>query len=47
MQWFLLALIAPALYAVSNHIDKYLVEKYLSRDKFKQEDVGSLILFST
>lgn len=47
MQWFLLALIAPALYAGSNHIDKYLVEKYLSRDKFKQEDVGSLILFST
>ncbi|MFA6253725.1 MAG: EamA family transporter [Candidatus Paceibacterota bacterium] len=47
MSWFFLALLAPALYGVSNHIDKYLVEKYLSKDKFKQEDVGSLILFST
>lgn len=47
MLWFLIALSAPALFAVCNHIDKYLIEKYLSKDKFKTEDVGSLILFST
>jgi len=47
MSWFFVALIAPALFAVCNHIDKYLVEKYLSKDEFKKENVGSLILFST
>ncbi|MCX6713771.1 MAG: EamA family transporter, partial [Candidatus Vogelbacteria bacterium] len=47
MNWFFLALLAPALYAVTNFIDKYLIDKYLSKDKFKQEDVGSLVLFST
>lgn len=47
MSWFFIALIAPALYAVSNYIDKYLIDKYLSHDQFKKEDVGSLILFSS
>lgn len=40
-------MLAPAMYAVCNHIDKYLIEKYLSKDEQKKEDVGSLILFST
>lgn len=42
MRWFLIASIAPALYAVSNHIDKYLLTKY-----FKAGKVGSLVLFTT
>lgn len=41
MNWFYIALISPILYAVSNHIDKYLLEKY-----FKGGEAGALILFS-
>lgn len=41
MSWFLLALVGPFLYALSNHIDKVLLEKY-----FKEGGVGTLILFS-
>ncbi|NBD74392.1 EamA family transporter [Patescibacteria group bacterium] len=41
MTWFLLALIAPFLYAITNHIDKGLLSKY-----FKEGGVGTLILFS-
>ena len=47
MTWFFIALIAPALYAVCNHIDKFLIEKFLSKDPGQKEEVGSLILFST
>lgn len=42
MTWFLIALIAPFLYAVTNHIDKILLEKY-----FKESGVGTLLLFSS
>lgn len=41
MNWFLIALIGPILYAVANHTDKYLISKYL-----KGGAVGSLIIFS-
>jgi drug/metabolite transporter (DMT)-like permease len=41
MTWFLLALVAPFLYALTNFIDKILLEKY-----FKEGGVGTLILFS-
>lgn len=41
MTWFFLALIAPCLYAFSNHIDKHLLEKY-----FKHGGVGTLLIFS-
>jgi len=41
MSWFLLALIAPFLYALTNQIDKALLEKY-----FKVSGVGTLIIFS-
>jgi len=41
MIWFLVALIGPFLYALTNHIDKILLEKY-----FKESGVGTLILFS-
>lgn len=42
MMWFLIALIGSLLYASTNHIDKYLISKYL-----KGREVGSLIIFSS
>lgn len=42
MNWFLIALIGPILYSLSNHTDKYLISKYL-----KGGAVGSLIIFSS
>lgn len=41
-QWFLIALIAPFLWALVNHADKYLLSKY-----FKADGVGPLMIFST
>lgn len=41
MNWFLIALSAPALWAASSHIDKYLLEKY-----FKHQGIGALLIFS-
>lgn len=42
MNWFLIALVAPALWSVSNHIDKYLVSKY-----FKGGGTGAMPIFSS
>lgn len=42
MNWFLIALIPPALWAVTNHFDKYLLAKY-----FKGGGVGALMIFSS
>jgi len=42
MSWFFIALIGPFLYALTNHIDKLLIEKY-----FKESGVGTLLLFSS
>lgn len=42
MNWFLIALIGPVLYACANHTDKHLLTKYL-----KNGEVGSLIIFSS
>jgi drug/metabolite transporter (DMT)-like permease len=42
MNWFWIALIGPILYAVTNHTDKYLIDKYL-----KGSGVGSLVIFSS
>ncbi len=42
MNWFLIALIPPALWAVTNHFDKYLLSKY-----FKGGGVGALMVFSS
>jgi len=42
MSWFFIALIGPLLYAITNHIDKVLLEKY-----FKEGGVGTLMLFSS
>jgi len=41
MTWFLIALIGPFLYAVTNYIDKVLLEKY-----FKEGGVGTLLICS-
>lgn len=41
MEWFYIAMIGPFLYAVCNHIDKVLLEKY-----FRHSGVGTLILVS-
>lgn len=40
--WFLLAMVGPLLYAMTNCIDKILLEKY-----FKEGGVGTLILVSS
>jgi drug/metabolite transporter (DMT)-like permease len=42
MSWFFITLIGPFLYALTNHIDKILLEKY-----FKVSGVGTLLLFSS
>jgi drug/metabolite transporter (DMT)-like permease len=41
MHWFLLALGAPVLWAISNHIDKYLIGRYA-----RSLGIGALVLFS-
>jgi uncharacterized membrane protein len=41
MMWFFLALVGPFLYAVTNFIDKVLLQKY-----FKEGGVGTLLIFS-
>lgn len=42
MHWFVFALLAPFLYAITNHIDKVLLERY-----FKTRGVHALLLIST
>lgn len=42
MTWFFVALVGPLIYAVTNHIDKHLLEKY-----FKISGVGTLLIFSS
>src|SRR3989338_9839050 len=42
MSLFLFTLIGPFLYALTNHIDKHLLDKH-----FKQGGAGTLILFSS
>jgi bacterial/archaeal transporter family protein len=42
MTWFFIALIGPFMYAMTNHIDKILLEKY-----FKDSGVGTILLCSS
>ena len=42
MSWFLIALIPPAVWSISNHLDKYLISKF-----FKGSGVGALMVFSS
>lgn len=41
MNWFYLSLIPPFLFSVANHIDKYLLSRYI-----KSGSVGALVIFS-
>jgi len=45
MTWILLALFSPLLYAMSNHLDKYIIEKYLKGED-DEGSAGSLVLFT-
>jgi len=40
MNWFFIALIGPFLYAITNHIDKILLEKY-----FKEGGLARFLFF--
>ncbi len=42
MTWFFIAIIAPLLWSIANHVDKYLLSKHATRSS-----VGSLMIFST
>lgn len=42
MHWFLFALACPIFLSLSNHLDKYLIEKY-----FRGGGMGTLIIFSS
>lgn len=42
MRMFLLTLIAPAMWALSNHFDKFIVSRY-----FKNASVGAMMVFSS
>lgn len=42
MTWFIIALLAPAFWAATNHFDKYLLDKY-----FKGGGEGALFIFSS
>lgn len=42
INWFLLSLVAPVLWSIINHIDKYILSKYE-----KGRGVGALLLFSS
>jgi uncharacterized membrane protein len=42
MNWFLIALIAPILWSITNHIDKHLLSKYI-----RGNAVGALMIFSS
>lgn len=42
MNWFLIGLIPPALWSITNHLDKYLISRY-----FKGGGVGALMVFSS
>lgn len=42
MNWFILTLLPPAINAAINHIDKYLLDKYM-----KKRGIGALVIFSS
>ena len=47
MSWYFLAIIAPLMYAVSNILDKYVLEKYTSgvADYMAFASIGSMLLW--
>lgn len=42
MNWFFISLIGPALWALVNHVDKYVINRY-----FTGRGVGSLVMFTS
>lgn len=44
MTWLIYALLAPLLWSIVNHADKYLIDKYF---KHSGKGVGSIMLYST
>ncbi len=42
MSWFFIALVGPFLYALTNYLDKVLLEKY-----FKESGIGTILIFSS
>ena len=42
MNWFFIALFAPALWGITNYIEKYLISRY-----FKEKGFGAFIIFSS
>ncbi len=42
MNWFLIALMGPLLWALVNHVDKYIISRY-----FSGRGVGSLVMFTS
>lgn len=42
MSWFTIALLAPFFWSISNHVDKYLLSRFL-----KSSSVGALVIFSS
>lgn len=47
MNWFFIAILAPILFALVNHLDKYLISRFKSDDESSERGVGGLILYST
>lgn len=45
MTWFFVALLAPILFAIVVHLDKYLIARFQTEDN--EKSVGSLILYSS
>ncbi len=46
MPWFILALLAPFIWALSNQIDVYLIDKLRDHDTSQNHSVGGLIIVS-
>jgi drug/metabolite transporter (DMT)-like permease len=42
MNWFVIALVGPAMYALANHTDKYLLTRYV-----RHGEVGALVIFAS
>lgn len=46
MHWLFYALLSPVFYALTNHLDKFIIEKYLKGDE-GDDSAGSLVLFTS
>ncbi len=46
MKWFIFALIPPFIWSFSNHFDKYLIGRFIKKDKEKRGTIWSLLILS-